>query len=389
MKCKRLMSLKQGIQAETERLGFLLSGAATVSQPPHFDTYARWVAQGLHANMSYLAAERAFERRKDPHLILPEARSLLAVALRYPNPNAAPPADPNDASGRVAAYAWGRDYHDVIPPLLEELIRAIEAMLGQPVRSRSYTDTGPILERDFGQRAGLGWAGKNTCLISPRHGSYFLLGETLLDVAIEPDPPMVTDHCGTCRRCIEACPTSCIREDRTIDSGRCISYLTIENKGPIPIELRPHLGEWIFGCDICQMVCPWNLRFADAKGRFTTPDGHPALAPRPENARPILRQALRLAPQEFNQKFKGSPILRAKRRGYLRNAAVALGNAQDTAAIPDLAQTLTKEPEPLVRAHAAWALGRMKHVRARQALDKALAQETDPAVLAEIRQAGA
>ena len=374
------MMMKQVLQAETERLGFLLSGVTPIQRPPHFDAYRRWVEQGLHASMAYLAVERAMERRENPALILPEARALITVALRYANPHSAPASDPFEASGRVAAYAWGRDYHDVIPPLLEELVRALEKAAGRAVRARGYTDTGPILERDFAQRSGLGWAGKNTCLISPKHGSYFLLGETFVDAELEPDPPMVTDHCGTCRRCIEACPTSCIREDRTIDSGRCISYLTIENKGPIPDELRPKLGEWVFGCDICQMVCPWNLRFAAS-------EGHPMLAARPERARPILRRALRLTPQEFNQQFKGSPILRAKRRGYLRNAAVALGNAQDTAAIPDLAQTLAEEPESLVRAHAAWALGRMKHVRARQALDKALAQETDPAVREEVWQA--
>lgn len=372
--------MKQVLQAETERLGFLLSGVTPIQRPPHFEVYRRWVEQGLHASMAYLAVERALERREDPSLILPEARSMLSIALRYANPHSAPAADPNEASGRIAAYAWGRDYHDVIPPLLEELVRALEKAVGRPVRARGYTDTGPILERDFAQRAGMGWAGKNTCLISPKHGSYFLLGETFVDVELEPDPPLVTDHCGTCRRCIEACPTRCIREDRTIDSGRCISYLTIENKGPIPAELRPQVGEWVFGCDICQMVCPWNVRFATA-------EGHPMLALRPERARPILRRELRLTPQAFNQQFKGSPILRAKRRGYLRNAAVALGNAQDTAAIPDLAQTLAEEPEPLVRAHAAWALGRMKHVRARQALEKALAKETDPAVREEIRQA--
>jgi epoxyqueuosine reductase len=374
------MSLLDLLQAETERLGFLLWGSAPVEPPAHIATYQSWLEQGLHAGMAYLATERAIERRAQPWLILPEARSLLIVAMRYFSPAYDPPAAAGEALGRVASYAWGSDYHEIIPPRLAELLALIEKHLGRPVAGRSYTDTGPILERDFGQRAGLGWAGKNTCLISPKHGSYFLLGESLLDVEIPPSEPFRTDQCGTCTRCIEACPTTCIRPDRTIDSGRCISYLTIENKGPIAAELRPKMGDWVFGCDICQAVCPWNLRFA-------TPEGHPALAPAPGVPRPILRAEIRLTPQEFNRKFKGSPILRAKRRGYLRNLAVALGNQPDPAAITDLEGIMEREPEPLVRAHSAWALGRMRSARARSALDKAARVETEPSVLQEVRAA--
>jgi epoxyqueuosine reductase len=374
------MSLKELLQAETERLGFTLYGVTRPERPAHIDTYHHWLEAGLHAGMAYLAADRAVERRANPRLIEPEALSLLVVALRYFSPAEIPDGPAGEALGRVAAYAWGSDYHDLIPPRLEEIARALEKELGRPLRSHSYTDTGPILERDFAQTAGLGWIGKNTCLISPRHGSYFLLGETFVDAEIEPDAPITTDHCGTCRRCIDACPTEAIREDRTIDSGRCISYLTIENKGPIAAELRGKMGDWVFGCDICQTVCPWNERFA-------SPAGDPALAPRSGIPRPVLREALRLTPQEFNRKFRGSPILRAKRRGYLRNAAVALGNSQDLAAVPDLVQTLHDEPEPLVRAHAAWALGQLRTGLAHRALDKALKQEADSAVQAEIRAA--
>lgn len=374
------MSLKKFIQAETERLGFTLSGAARVEPPLHLSTYEQWIDSGLHAGMGYLATERAMERRANPAVIQPEARSLLVVALPYHSPASIPDSQANEAAGRVAAYAWGDDYHDIIPPRLQELGEALEKHLGRAIRQRPYTDTGPILERDFAQTAGLGWIGKNTCLISPRHGSYFLLGETFVDVEIEPDDPLTTDHCGTCTRCIEACPTGCIRPDRTIDSSRCISYLTIENKGEIPTELREKTGDWVFGCDICQMVCPWNLRFAK-------PEGDPALAPRPGIPRPVLREELRLTPQEFNRKFKGSPIQRARRHGYLRNVAVALGNQQDTSTVHDLAETLLNEPEPLVRAHAAWALGRINTLLARQTLEKALRQEPDPQVANEIRSA--
>jgi epoxyqueuosine reductase len=374
------MSFVDLLQAETERLGFSLSGVAPVAPPPHLPAFEQWVEAGLHADMAYLATERSRTRRANPMLLQPRARSLLVVAMRYFSPQSIPEGLANEALGRVAAYAWGDDYHEVIPPRLEELVKILEAYLGRPIISRAYTDTGPILEHDFAQTAGLGWTGKNTCLISPQKGSYFLLGESFLDVEIEPSQPMRTDHCGTCQRCIQACPTEAIRADRTIDSVRCISYQTIENKGAIPVELRPKMGNWVFGCDICQMVCPWNLRFA-------APDGHPALAPRPDVPRPVLRKELKLSAQEFNQKFRLSPIRRAKRRGYLRNIAVALGNQADPATIPDLSHTLQSEPEPLVRRHAAWALGQFHHKLARQGLEKALHQEPEPAVAAEIRSA--
>ena len=374
------MSFNDLLRAETERLGLLLSGIAPVAPPTHLAAYERWIAAGLHAEMQYLATDRARERRANPALIEPLARSLLVAAMRYHSPLDAPDGPAGEALGRVAAYAWGDDYHDVIPSRLEALVREIEKQLGKPVRSRSYTDTGPILERDFGQTAGLGWIGKNTCLIHPQKGSFFLIGETFLDVELEPSEPFASDHCGTCRRCIDACPTQAIRPDRTIASGRCISYLTIENKGPISPDLRGKMGDWVFGCDICQTVCPWNLRFASH-------DGHSSTAPRPEVPRPVLRKELRLTAQAFNHKFKHSPIQRAKRRGYLRNVAVALGNQDDSTTISDLAQTLENEPEPLVRSHTAWALGRMRHARARQVLEKSLKHEPDLTVIHEIREA--
>jgi epoxyqueuosine reductase len=246
--------------------------------------------------------------------------------------------------GQIASYAWGTDYHDVLPARMKELVQFIEGQVGGPVKNRWYTDSGPILERDLAQRAGIGWIGKNTCLIHPRHGSYFLLSEILLDLALEPDPPFVTDHCGTCTRCIEACPTDCILPNRTIDAQRCISYLTIELKEDIPTELREKIGSWVFGCDICQMVCPWN-RFAG--------EGDPAFGE--ENPLDSLADELVLSTQEFNQRFKRSPIKRAKRRGYLRNVAVALGNTGDMYALPVLKNALNDE-EPMVREHAKWAI---------------------------------
>jgi len=365
--------LRQAIEAEAYRLGFELAGMTTPDPPLHLEVYERWLDAGRHGEMDYLASERARQRRADPRRILPGCRSILVLGMRYPAPvsqhqpepsqviksqgypliGSQPAIDGDNASrGRLAAYAWGDDYHDVLPPRLQALVAFIEAQAGHPVANRWYTDTGPLLERELGQRAGLGWIGKNTCLINPQHGSYFLLAEILLDLELPPGPPFLPDLCGNCRRCIEACPTSCILPDRTLDARRCISYLTIELKGTIPVELRPQMGGWVFGCDICQQVCPWNQRFAQAQG-------DPAFGARPGVPQPDLIRELSLTTQEFNRKFKGSPVQRAKLRGYLRNVAVALGNAGSPAAIPALRQAMLHDPEPLVRAHAAWALSQI------------------------------
>lgn len=347
------MSLEERLKKEAHRLGFDLAGITTPEPPPHFEAYARWVQAGLHGGMRYLEREDALRRRSDPKEILPECKSILVLGMRYnPQREAAPPKkDGSPPRGRVASYAWGEDYHDVIPKKLRALVAFLEAGVGHPFPHREYTDTGPLLERDLAQRAGLGWVGKNTCLIAPGLGSYFFLAEILLGLPLRPDPPFPTDHCGSCTRCIEACPTQCILPDRRIDARRCISYLTIENKGSIPEDLRPLLGDWVFGCDVCQMVCPWNIRFAK-------PAAEEAFAPRSGLPRPDLHLTLRLTPQEFNRQFKGSPIKRAKRRGYLRNAAVALGNTGTAADLPVLQDAL-QDPEPLVREHARWAVERI------------------------------
>ena len=313
------MSLKQAIKEKARRLGFPLAGVTSPDPPPHFSTFERWLEAGRHGNMDYLAHERARTRRADPRSILPECKSILVLAAPYPDPKSAAASSGSDPgpSGRVAAYAWGDDYHDVFPSKLSELLAFIEQQVSHPVPNRYYTDTGPLLERDLAQRAGLGWIGKNTCLINPKHGSYFLLAEILLGLELEPDPSFSTDQCGTCTRCIDACPTACILPNRTLDARRCISYLTIELKDDIPEELRSMLGDWIFGCDVCQMVCPWN--------RFASPEGDAAFSPRPDVPRPNLVRELKLTPEAFNRKFKGSPVKRAKRRGYLRNVAIAPG----------------------------------------------------------------
>ena len=390
------MTLVQAIKSEARRLGFDLVGITSPDPPPHLSVYQQWIDAGRQGEMGYLATDRARSRRADPRLILPECLSILVLGARYPegicgpemgdfpvsNPNIPRNVEAdrlapgeialrNPAAGWVSAYACGIDYHELFPARLQALVAFMENQVGHPIPNRWYTDTGPLLERELAQRAGLGWIGKNTCLIAPRLGSCFLLAEILLGLDLDLDPPFLADRCGGCTRCLEACPTGCILPDRTIEARRCISYLTIELKGAIPPELRPFMGAWVFGCDVCQQVCPWN-RFA--------PLTHPGLIP-------DLPAELELTPAEFNRRFQGTPVMRPRRRGYLRNVAVALGNAHDPSAVPSLVQTLQQDPEPLVRGHAAWALGQIGGEDASQALRAASQAETEAAVLAEIKSA--
>ena len=370
------MDLKQAIQGEARRLGFALIGVTTPDPPQHYAAFEAWLRAGRHAEMAYLADERSRFRRADPLQILPECKSILVLAALY-----FPPARPEVevGMGRVAAYAWGDDYHAVLPERLQSLVAFIEGQVGYAVPNRWYTDTGPLLERDLAQRAGLGWIGKNTCLIHPHLGSTFFLAEILLGIELEPDPPFIADRCGSCTRCIEACPTACILPDRTLDAGRCISYLTIELKGDIPQDLRSRMGAWVFGCDVCQQVCPWN--------RFAPPQDDLAFTPQPEVRLSELRLELSMTAEDFNRKFRHSAVKRAKRGGYLRNVAVALGNSGEPAAVRVLQGALESDPEPLVRGHAAWALGKLGTAESRRALDSALYKEKDPQVLAEIQSA--
>jgi len=279
--------------------------------------------------------------------------------------------------GKIARYARGDDYHDVMNEKLPALLRFVQDRAGRPVEGQVYVDTGPVLEREFAVRAGLGWFGKHTNLIHKRVGSWLLIGEVLLDIELEQDGP-ASDHCGTCTLCLEACPTDAIVEPYVVDSRRCISYHSIELKGAIPMEYRAAMGDRVFGCDDCQDVCPWNRRAPET--------GHPAFVARPWNEMPDLIEMLGLTPETFRTRFKGSPIKRTKRRGLLRNAAVALGNTKDPGAVPALADSLGDD-EPLVRGHAAWALGNVGGTRAFAVLEKARKTEEDPWVVEEIDQA--
>lgn len=345
------MLSSRAIKNEARNLGFTLAGVTTPEPPPHLSVYENWLKLGRHASMGYMVSERAKLCRRDPRVILPECKSILLLGVRYPDPKTSKPAERAGPTGQVAAYAWGRDYHLVLPERLQALVTFIEQKVGGRVPNRWYTDTGPILERDLAQRAGLGWIGKNTCLINPKLGSYFLLAEILLGIDLEPDPPFPADRCGTCTRCIEACPTHCILADRTLDARRCISYLTIENKGEIPPGLRALLGNWTFGCDACQMACPWN--------RFTEKEYDQSFMPYPGLQNPDLIADLKLTPQEFNQKFKDNPVQRVQRGGYLRNITVALGNSGSTAGVPALEEAL-RDGVPLIHQYAEWALKQIR-----------------------------
>jgi epoxyqueuosine reductase len=374
------LELTKAVKCEAHRQGFPLVGVTTPEAPQSYTAFESWLADGNHGRMEYLAKKRNLECRADPLKILPECRSILVLGVPYSNPRFAKQPNVDSVFGRVSSYAWGNDYHEVLSERLRNLVAFIEMKVGEKVPNRWYTDTGPILERNLGQRAGLGWVGKNSMLINPQIGSYFFLAEILLGIDLIVDPPFRNDRCGSCTRCIDACPTDCILEERTLDARSCLSYLTIELKGPLPLGMREKVKGWVFGCDICQQVCPWNQRFAPL-------EGDKAFSARPRVPYVDLIQEVRISPEEFNRKFRHSPVKRAKRRGYLRNVVIVLGNIAEENAVPVLSSVLLEEIEELVRAHAAWALGRIGGEGARQALLMALGEEADESVRMEIQSA--
>lgn len=333
------------IKARAFGLGFDLAGIARLGPVESADVFESWLGQGYAGDMDYL--ERGAPKRRDTTLPFPGAMSAIVVGLNYGG---------TAESGPVARYARGDDYHEVMWRKLDALRELIETDAGHPVRGRSYVDTGPILERDLARRAGLGWFGKNTNLINPRIGSFFFIGSLLVDLELEPDAPFETEHCGRCTRCLAACPTGAFAAPGVLDATRCISYLTIEARGAIPESLRAPIGDLLYGCDICQDVCPWNVRFS----RDAT---EPAFAPRQALAaadpRTLAREILALDDDAFRSTFRNSAIKRAKRRGLRRNAAVVLGNAGIEADLPALA-IAAADHDPLVSEHARWAEDRIR-----------------------------
>lgn len=312
------IALAEAIKQRARELGFDLVGI-TGAEPSAFqEEYRDWVEQGYAGEMHYLT--RDLHRRLDPRELLPNARSIIVVGINYSNdPHPGTPESVDSERAIFARYARGDDYHDVMTPRLRELLRFLQERSEEPVAGRVYVDTGPLLEREVARRAGLGWFGKNTLLINTRRGSYFLLGEIIVDLLLPRDEPAV-GGCGTCRRCIDACPTGAITEPFRVDARRCLSYLTIELKGEIPEEFRPAIGEAgnrVFGCDICQEVCPFNLR----RATLTT---EPAFQPREVTQKSTLSDILLWTEEEFREKFRKSPVKRAKWHGLVRNASAAL-----------------------------------------------------------------
>jgi epoxyqueuosine reductase len=325
------------IKRQAQGLGLDACGVTSADPTEHAAFYRQWAEHGRAGEMAWMSREP--ERRSDPRAVLPGARSLVVAGLNYWQPA-------RTGRGRIARYALGDDYHDV---LMEKLRALGDAMAVNGAAAKIYVDTGPVLEKPLAARAGLGWQGKSTMLINRRLGPWLLLGEIITTLELTPDTPE-RDHCGSCSRCLDACPTRAITAPYQLDARRCIAYLTIELKGSIPEELRPLIGDRVYGCDECLDVCPWN-RFAQAtrESRFHAPD---------EMRATDLRELLDLTAAEFKRRFARSPILRVKRRGLLRNVCVVLGNIGTAADLPALRRAEQHE-EPLVREHAAWAVGQI------------------------------
>lgn len=420
-----MTNLTQRLRAHALASGFTLVGIAPAGPASQAGAFRRWLDRGYHGEMAYLARADAVQQRVDVHHRLPAARSVIVLAVNYAMPTRQSAHLHDPGYGRFASYAWGLDYHDVLKPQLYALDAWLRAQTGRTTRGRVSVDSAPVLERSWAQDAGLGFVGKNTCLIHPRQGSWLFLATLLVPEELDYDaPPRVatgmaprapialreagapgddsggdeatreprgpswrfatgeTGGCGGCTRCLAGCPTQAFPAPFVLDARRCISYLTIELRGSIPHELRPAMGNWVFGCDVCQAVCPWNGRQAQVDGQQAAAWFQPDLT---RAALPLL-DLLALDDATFRDRFRGSPVKRVGRARLVRNACVAAGNWADPQAVPALLNCL-HDAAPLVRAHAAWALGRIDSKAARIGLSQAYAAQSDAAVVAELNRA--
>ena len=365
--------LTADFRVEAERLGFTSVGFCQAASAPGFDDLRSWVAKGYSGKMNYFADR--LDAYRHPDSVLEGVRSIAMLAMNYSTRD---DHALTSAHGKVSRYAWGeRDYHDVVHERLKRLVSYLRGVVPD-CRARGVVDTAPLLERQFSRLAGLGWVGKHTLLLNRDHGSWFFLAAVLTDVDFAPDSPFDLDHCGSCRACLDACPTDAFPQPYVLDATRCISYLTIELRDPVPVELREGIGDWLFGCDVCQDVCPWNRNAPiSTEEAFQVQDG----------MNPIeLSKLFELDESEFRHRFRHSPLWRAKRTGLLRNAAIVLGNQKAAGSLQALVTGLA-DAEPIVRGASAWALGKLCDNEANGALEQRLKIETDESVIGEIHSA--
>jgi epoxyqueuosine reductase len=365
-------SLRALIEERAAELGFAgvgFTATGSMSDTPHLRT---WLEKGYEASMSWMHKHQ--ELREDSRLLHSGARTIIALSAPYPGR-----VETERGALSIASYAVSDDYHEVMRASIQTLGAFVRAESGQDVDFRATVDSAPVMERNVAVDAGLGWLGKSAMVLSRSSGTYTLLGELFVDMELDEMSAPMPDYCGRCTACLDACPTGAIVAPFQVDSSKCISYLTIEHRGPIPRALRPLIGDHLFGCDICQDVCPWNNK---AEQRV-----FPGLEARQDVLAVTAEDVLKMSPQEFNRAFAGSPMKRTKRRGLARNACIVLGNRGDPASVPMLAEVLAKHDESLVRSHAAWALGRLGGVHARRALGEARMGEGDSFVREEIESA--
>jgi len=365
--------LTQRLKEEARRVGFDLVGVCPATNASGISRLRQWIAAGYAGEMRYLPDR--LEAYEHPDSILAGASSLIVLGQHYRTDE---PVPVQPGQGRISRYAWGpADYHDVIHDRLRRLREFLLDAVPQ-ARARGVVDTAPLLEREFGQLAGLGWIGKNTMLINKRAGSWFFLAALITDLTLDYDSPHAADHCGTCRACLDACPTGAFPEPGVLDATRCISYLTIELRDRIPEDLRAGIGDWLFGCDVCQEVCPWSRKAP----RVETDEFRPSADTNPVD----LIELFRMTDEQFRRRFRHTPLWRSKRRGILRNAAIVLGNQRPPQAI-DALEIGLNDAEPLVREACVWALRQFDDQRGRLALQSRLASETDAMVQTALRQA--
>lgn len=376
-----MIAINETIKAEAERLGFSFLHITHPTQPPHYQAYLSWLDDDHTGEMGYLASARARSSRGNPAGLMENARSMLTFGVRYAPLTRSLPAgqDAHRPLGMIASYALHSDYHDLLKQAAHRLMDFVKQETGCDIHYRVFVDSSAMLEKDIALMAGAGWIGKNSLLISPDGGSFQVLGCVLTDLELLSEPAFSKDLCGTCRKCQQICPTGCIGANHNLRADECIAYLTIEHRGVIPRHLRAKMGNWVFGCDVCQNVCPWN------NTEFTLKPSAPLLPVWQNDPRVDLLAEIQLTPQEFRAKYAGSAILRATYAGFQRNLIIAMGNSASPACLPILEDILAGNPDAPLRLHAAWAIAALGPPNMRQILEAALAAENDERVRDELR----